>query len=70
VYKNKVLITAVLVCLAVSVSNAANTIYIDANGTGEYPTIQDAVNDANHGDVIVNLNDLAIMTENWLWEKQ
>ena len=52
VCKHKVLITVVFVCLAVSVSDA-NIIYVDANGRGEYPTIQDAVNDANHGDVII-----------------
>jgi predicted outer membrane repeat protein len=31
----------------------ARTIYVDANGTGDYPTIQDAVNDSNNGDVII-----------------
>jgi hypothetical protein len=35
-YKHKVLITAMVVRLAVSVSDA-NIIYVDANGRGEYP---------------------------------
>jgi predicted outer membrane repeat protein len=35
------------------VSASAATIYIDANGTGDYPTIQEAINDANDGDVII-----------------
>ena len=30
-----------------------NTIYVDANGTGDYPTIQAAINAAANGDVII-----------------
>jgi hypothetical protein len=31
----------------------ARTIYVDANGTGDYPTIQAAIDDTNDGDVLV-----------------
>lgn len=31
----------------------ARTIHVDANGTGDYPTIQAAIDDANDGDVVV-----------------
>jgi hypothetical protein len=31
----------------------ARTIYVDASGTGDYPTIQAAVNDSNNGDIII-----------------
>lgn len=31
---------------------AARTITVDANGTGDYPTIQAAIDDANNGDII------------------
>jgi len=59
---NKVLITAVFVCLAVSVSNAANTIYVDAaspndpgTGTSEDPfrRIQDGIDYAVSDDNVV-----------------
>jgi hypothetical protein len=58
-YKHKVLITAVFVCLAVSASNAANIIYVDANspsdpGAGTFGNpfrkIQDGINSALPGD--------------------
>lgn len=32
---------------------AARTIYLDASGTGDYPTIQDAIDDCNDGDVLI-----------------
>ena len=31
------------------------TIYVDANGTGDYSTIQEAINGANDGDEIILL---------------
>ena len=31
----------------------AATIYVDANGTGDYPTIQAAIDSANEGDIII-----------------
>ena len=31
----------------------ARTVYVDASGTGDYPTIQAAINDSNTGDVII-----------------
>jgi len=34
------------------VSALGDIIYVNANGTGDYPTIQDAINAANDGDVI------------------
>jgi predicted outer membrane repeat protein len=33
----------------------ARTIYVNASGTGDYPTIQAAVNDSNTGDIIILL---------------
>ncbi len=48
-----VCLTLALLCLTLPC--AARTITIDANATGDYPTIQDAVNDANAGDIIILL---------------
>ncbi|MBN1805971.1 MAG: hypothetical protein JW837_12035 [Sedimentisphaerales bacterium] len=45
-------ILAFLVCLF-TVSAFGDTIYLDANGTGDYPTIQAAINAAANGDEIV-----------------
>jgi parallel beta-helix repeat protein len=36
-----------------AVSTFAANIYVDANGTGDYPTIQAAINDANDDDTII-----------------
>lgn len=36
-----------------AISCSARTICVDANGTGDYPTIQAAIDDANDGDVVV-----------------
>ncbi|MCJ7730094.1 MAG: hypothetical protein MUO27_09495, partial [Sedimentisphaerales bacterium] len=61
-YKHKVLIIVLFVCLAVSASNAANIIYVDANspndpgsGTVEDPfrRIQDGINSASLGDTVL-----------------
>jgi len=63
VHKHKVLvvITAAFICLAVSASNAANTIYVDANspndpgsGTFENPfrRIQMGIDAAANGDTV------------------
>ena len=43
----------IIVVLIISVSAFGRTIYVNANGTGDYPTIQAAINDANDGDEIV-----------------
>jgi hypothetical protein len=58
-------------CLLFVVPCSADTIIVDANGTGDYPTIQDAINAANDYDIIVlqpglyheNLNLLSTKTE-------
>ena len=42
-----------LICLLLAVPCSARTIIVDANGTGDYPTIQAAIDDANDGDEIV-----------------
>ena len=61
-YKHKVLITAIFVCLAVSALNAANIIYVDVNspnnpgaGTSGNPfrKIQDGINSALPGDTVL-----------------
>ena len=39
--------------VGVTVVAAARTIYVDANGTGDYPTIQAAIDAATHGDTII-----------------
>ena len=49
--KNSVFFVVVVAVLFVSAS--AGAIYVDANGTGDYPTIQAAIDDANNGDKIV-----------------
>jgi hypothetical protein len=46
------LISALIIAL-VAFSAPATTIYVDANGTGDYPTIQAAINAASGGDVII-----------------
>jgi len=45
----------VVVILTLCSSAYCGTITLDANGTGDYPTIQAAVNDANHDDTIILL---------------
>jgi predicted outer membrane repeat protein len=45
----------VLIMAISAYSASAATIYVDANGTGDYPTIQEAINNANDGDEIVLL---------------
>ena len=61
-YKRKVLITAVFVCLAVSASNAANIIYVDVNSPNKpgigtfgdpFRKIQDGINSALTGDTVL-----------------
>jgi len=47
----KKLISALIACF-LAVSASAATIYVDAYGTGDYPTIQAAIDDANEGDEI------------------
>jgi len=49
--KNLVFFAILLVCIGQPAFAA--TIYVDANGTGDYPTIQAAIDDANNGDKIV-----------------
>lgn len=44
--------TILLLVLVITDIVSGKTIYVDANGTGDYPTIQDAINDANDGDII------------------
>ena len=46
-------ILTAIVTMAVATVCQARTIYVDANGTGDYPTIWAAVNDSNTGDVII-----------------
>jgi predicted outer membrane repeat protein len=46
------ILTAIWAMAVVTVCQA-RTIYVDANGTGDYPTIQAAVNDSNNGDMII-----------------
>jgi hypothetical protein len=46
------LISALIIAL-ITASAPAATIYVDANGTGDYPTVQAAINDANDGDTII-----------------
>ncbi len=41
-----------LTCLFFAIPCSARTIIVDANGTGDYPTIQAAINDANDGDTV------------------
>ena len=48
------ILTAIVAMTAATVCQA-RTLYVDANGTGDYPTIQAAVNDSNTGDVIILL---------------
>ncbi len=46
-------LTSALIIALIAFSAPAATIYVDANGTGDYPTIQAAINDANDGDEII-----------------
>jgi len=46
------ILTAIL-AMAVATVCQARTIYVDASGTGDYPTIQAAINDSNTGDAII-----------------
>ncbi len=46
-------LTFALIFTILTVSTPAATFYLDANGTGDYPTIQAAIDDANDGDVII-----------------
>jgi predicted outer membrane repeat protein len=43
----------VIAAIVAAVNCQARTIYVNADGTGDYPTIQDAINNADHGDTIV-----------------
>ncbi|MHC4315111.1 MAG: right-handed parallel beta-helix repeat-containing protein [Planctomycetota bacterium] len=45
-------LTLISVCLILAIPCTAETIIIDANGTGDYPTIQAAINAASDGDII------------------
>jgi len=45
-------ICLLFVCVFAAIPCAAETIIVDANGTGDYPTIQAAIDDANDGDII------------------
>ena len=45
--------TLTLLCLFLSIPCYARTITVDADGSGDYPTIQAAIDDANDGDVII-----------------
>jgi len=42
-----------LLCLLPAFTCQARTIIVDANGSGEYPTIQDAIDDSNNGDIVI-----------------
>jgi len=42
-----------ILCLFMTIPAFARTITINDNGSGDYPTIQAAINDANDGDVII-----------------
>jgi pectin methylesterase-like acyl-CoA thioesterase len=42
----------VLICLSLVIPCRATVIIVNANGTGDYPTIQAAINNANNGDII------------------
>jgi len=50
--KKIILLTFPIILSAVIAVNAG-TISVKADGTGDYPTIQDAINDSNAGDVII-----------------
>lgn len=41
-----------LIFLLLAIPCQARIITVDANGTGDYPTIQAAINDSNDGDII------------------
>ncbi|MHC4264988.1 MAG: hypothetical protein ACYSUK_03545 [Planctomycetota bacterium] len=43
---------SVFLCLFFITTCTADVFHVDANGTGDYPTIQAAINDANNGDII------------------
>ncbi|MHC4110265.1 MAG: cell surface protein, partial [Planctomycetota bacterium] len=45
-------LTLISVYLILAIPCSAETIIIDANGTGDYPTIQAAIDDSNDGDVV------------------
>jgi len=42
-----------LISLLITIPCTAATIFVDSNGMGDYPTIQDAVDAAQTGDVVV-----------------
>jgi hypothetical protein len=42
-----------LIILTYAISSPAATIYVDANGTGDYPTIQSAINHASNNNQII-----------------
>lgn len=48
-------ISTLFICIVLTTPCLARTITVDANGTGDYPTIQAAIDDANDGDEIVLL---------------
>ena len=56
----------VLMCLCAALQSLAETIIVDATGTGDYLTIQAAINDANNGDVIQVMPGLYEETINFL----
>ena len=46
-------LTPVLIIAVLAASASAATTYVDANGTGDYPTIHAAINDAYDGDTVL-----------------
>jgi parallel beta-helix repeat protein len=43
----------IILCLLITIPAYARTITINTDGTGDYPTIQTAIDDANDGDIIL-----------------
>lgn len=46
-------LTILIILCSLSFLAFSKTIYVDANGIGDYTTIQEAINDANDGDIIL-----------------
>ena len=46
-------LAAIFICLSLAAPSIAGIIYVDANGTGDYPTIQAAINYAVNGDTVL-----------------
>lgn len=63
--KPRILIVATI-CLCVTIQGLADTIIVDAGGTGHYLTIQAAIDDANNGDIIQVLPGVHRETINFL----